>query len=56
MNDTFINIILGIFLGLAVFAFFYTLNLVVPLVQESIKKKGFHVKKLFKLNCLRNRH
>ncbi|GMN09621.1 hypothetical protein MTsPCn9_16640 [Croceitalea sp. MTPC9] len=56
MNDTIINVLLGIFLGLAIFAFFFTVYLIAPLVQESIKKRKLPSKRIFKLNCLRNRY
>ncbi|MFD2587543.1 hypothetical protein ACFSQJ_11420 [Croceitalea marina] len=39
MNDTTINLILGLCLGLAGFAFVYMLVLVIPIIQDSLKKK-----------------
>ncbi len=38
-STTIINILLGIFLGLSVYAFFYMLYLVTPIIQHSINRK-----------------
>ena len=55
MDNTVINILLGIVLGLSVYAFFYAIYLVAPLVQEAIHKKKVCDKKLFGISIFRSK-
>ena len=55
MDDTVINILLGIVLGLSVYAFFYAIYLVAPLLQEAVHKKKVCHKKFFGISLFRNK-